>query len=678
MNPFFKELRQARVYRVAVSYAVASWLILQLAAIVSPALGLPSWTLAATIGVLLGGFTAVLWVGWLHDRRTAAEEGRPAVMRTRRHHLAFAVVSVLPAVAVAAGFVVWRRSAPLAVGAAGPAVADKSIAVLPFASLSPDQDNAYFAAGIQDEILTDLSRVADLKVISHTSVMVYASGPAHNVREIGRALGVAHVLEGSVQRAGNRVRVTAQLIDAHTDTHLWADRFDGELADIFAIQSQMAERIVASLRVRLSPGEKSAIDARPTADLAAYDLYLQARELVGGYQETADWRETLLRAVRLLDEATARDERFVLAWCLAAKAHDRLYESELDRTPSRLALEENAVAAATRLDPGLGETHLARALLLYHGPRDYAGARTELAAARAALPNSAEVFTLLSYLDRRVGRWDAALPSQDRALSLDPRNPRVLSDQTVMYDMMRLYREEIRTADAAVAAAPGSAPYFRVVKAAALLAAGQIDAARREVDRLPPDYDINGGTTFVRVCAALYGGHAAEAARLVAAYRGGQYPGVNGQLTPRAWLEALVARAAGDGAGARAALTRARVEVAAAVLQRPDDAGALAQLGLIDAGLGRKDDALREGRRAVETLPVARDALEGPGVLAALALVCAWTDEPAEAMRHLAVLARTFGGPDYGQLRFDPAWASLRGRPDFQAMLAQLDPHLEP
>ena len=680
MNAFLKELRHARVYRVAVSYAVASWLVLQLAAIVSPALGLPPWTLAAIIGVLLCGFTAVLWIGWLQDRRTVSASGPPAALRSRRHHLAFAALSVLPAVAVAAGFLVLRRQVWSPGGgppeAAGAALLEKSIAVLPFDSLSDEKSNAYFAEGIQDEILTDLAKVADLKVISRMSVQAFGPGHARNAREIGQALGVAHLLEGSVQRAAGRVRVTAQLIDTRTDAHLWAEHFDGDLADIFAIQSQMAERIVASLRAQLSSGEKSAIDARPTTDLEAYDLYLQGKKLVANFQ-AGDWRETLLKAVRLLDEATARDPRFALAWCLAAKAHDQLYFYRLDPTPARLALEENAVAEALRLQPGLGEAHLARALLFYHGRRDPAGARRELEVARAALPNDAEVYSLASYLDLRAGHWPAALAAQERALSLDPRNPTILNFQVAIYDALRLYREEIRTCEAAMAAVPEQADYFRLMKAEALLEAGQRAAARVELDALPAS-DPGGGTTYTRVCLALEDGRPDEAALVLAAYGGSDYTGVIGQITPRAWLEALVARAAGDNARTQLALAQARAAVEPGVRARPDDPAALALLGQIDAGLGRKEDALHEGRRAVEMRPVSLDAVDGPVLEAALALICAWTDEPDEAMRHLLVLAKIPGGPEYGQLRFDPAWASLRGRPDYQTMLAQLDPHLGP
>ena len=335
----------------------------------------------------------------------------------------------------------------------GTSALEKSIAVLPFENRG-DADNGYFAAGIQDEILTDLARIADLKVISRASVMAYVPTHVGNVQEIARALGVTHLLAGSVQRIAGHVRVRAQLIDARADRQLWADSFDNDLADIFRIQSEIAERIAGSLRATLSPAEKTAIDARPTADLAAYDLYLRAKELVATYSQAADWRATLLEAIRLLDEATARDGRFALAYCLAAKAHSALYYTGLDHTPARLGLQERAAAAALRLQPDLGEAHLARALWLYRGERDYADARRELAVARAALPNNAEVFLLLSYLDRREGRWSDARQNQEKATGLDPTNYAILVEQLVLYDRMRLYREFVRTADTSAASLP--------------------------------------------------------------------------------------------------------------------------------------------------------------------------------------------------------------------------------
>ena len=614
--------------------------------------------------------------------RVVPELPLPTVAATaqRRPRFGLAVVTLFALAVVGGGLAWWHRVATTAAGSGAAAVTEKSVAVLPFDNLSDDKANAYFAEGIQDEILTDLSHVADLKVISHTSVMAYGPGHAGNVREIGRALGVAHVLEGSVQRAGGKIRVNAQLIDARTDAQQWAEHFDRDASDVFAIQSEMAERIAASLKARLSPDEKTAIDARPTTDLAAHDLYVQAKELVTSYQGTTDWREPLLKAVRLLDEATARDPNFALAYCLAARAHDQLYFFNLDPTPARLTLEENAAATALRLQPNLGEAHLAQALLLYHGKRDYPGARRELAIARAALPNAAEVFSLTSYLDRREGHWDDAARNQERATSLDPRNPGVLNDQMVIHDMRREYRDEIRVAEAGLLVAPSkdATNFCRLIKAAALLEAGQLDGARAQMAEVPPDYDSNGGAMFTRVQIALYQHRPAEAAALVAGYKGGEYSGVNGLVTPRAWLEALVARAAGDPERARAALLQARGIADATVRQRPDDPASLSLLGQIDAGLGRKDDAVREGRAAAAMRPVSADAMDGPGLATALAMIYAWTGDTDAAMAALRALEKTPGGPDYGQLRYDPAWDPVRGKTGFAEMLARLDPHLAP
>ncbi len=595
--------------------------------------------------------------------------------------------ALVAAVALGLGWTHWRVTAPgpapPPVSAVLPDAPEKSVAVLPFENLSEDRANAFFADGVQEEILTNLTKVADLKVISRTSVMPYRDAAnRRNLRGIAAALGVTHIVEGSVQRAGNQVRVRAQLIDARSDAHRWAEHYDRPLDDVFAIQSEVAERIATSLRAKLSPDERAAIDARPTTDLAAYDLYLQAREFVVGVQETADWRETLLRAVRLLDEATRRDERFALAWCLAAKAHDQLYFTGLDASPQRLALQEAAVNAALRLQPNLGEAHLARARLIYRGRRGYESARRELDIARMALPNNAEVFALASYIDRRLGRWREALSNQEKAFSLDPPDPRTrsirLNDEAILYDMLRVYREEIRVADTAIKDLPESRDFFRLVKASALLSAGQTAAARAQLNLLTPGYDPNGATTYARLCAALYENQTAEAAKTLTGFQSAELPGFNSWMLPRSWVEALVARAAGDRDRAREAMRRAREGAELAVRQHPEDPFALALLGLIDAGLEHKEDALRAGRRAVEMRPVSADAMDGPGLEMALAMILAWTGEAEEAMHHLLILAKTAGGPEFGQLRYDPAWASLRNRADYQAMLAQLDPHLDP
>ncbi len=555
---------------------------------------------------------------------------------------------------------------------------EKSIAVLPFENLG-DADKGYFAAGIQDEILTDLAKIADLKVISHTSVIAFVSGHTGDVQEIGRGLGVTHLLEGHVQRVGDHVRVSATLIDVRKKgAVVWAEHYDNDLADIFRIQSEIAERIAANLRAKLSSAEKVAIDTRPTANLDAYDLYLQAKELVATYPQTADWRETLLKAVRLLDEATSLDNKFALAHCLSAKAHSFLYHTGLDPTPVHLVLQKHAADTALRLQPDLGEAHLARALWLYRGTHDYAQARTELAAASAVLPNNSEVLRLLSLIDRREGRWQDARANQEKATSVDPSNYDNITEQLVLLDRMRLYQEEIRTADAGIVSLPSSADYFRLMKAQIFLEMGRTKLARATLALLPSGYDPNGTTTYTRIYTALYDGRPDEAAKVLAAFTGNNYPGATGGMTSTAWLKVFVARAAGDGERARQALAEARDNATASVAQHPDDPAALALLGLADAGLGHKEEALREGQRAVEMLPISADAMDGPPLVGLLALICAWVGEPDAAMKHLIFLKDKFGGPDYGQLRYDPVWSALRERQDFQAMLTEMEPRPQP
>ncbi|MDQ3118514.1 MAG: FlgO family outer membrane protein [Verrucomicrobiota bacterium] len=319
-------------------------------------------------------------------------------------------------------------------------VVDKSIAVLPFQNLSKEEENAFFADGVQDEILTNLAKVADLKVISRTSVLQYKNTAARNLPEIAQALKVAHVLEGSVQRSANRVRVSAQLIDARTDTHLWAERYDRDLADVFTIQSEIARAIVDQLQARLSPNEKAALDERPTADLAAYDLYLRAKQLVHKLALNNPKPE-LLEAVRLLDEAVARDPAFLLAHSLAASTHDEIYRAKYDRTPARLALAEASVETIERLRPNSGEAHLARATHLYSAYRDYDRAREELAKAEASLPNNAEIHRLLGFIDRSQGRWEDSIRRLKKAAELDPRDASLLTQLTGSYRALRRYSE---------------------------------------------------------------------------------------------------------------------------------------------------------------------------------------------------------------------------------------------
>ncbi|HJX82206.1 MAG TPA: hypothetical protein VJ248_09255, partial [Candidatus Udaeobacter sp.] len=354
--------------------------------------------------------------------------------RRARARLAAIAGALLLLAGIIAGFlIVSKKSAKRTLTAP-----EKSIAVLPFENLSEEKANAFFADGVQDEILTDLAKVADLKVISRTSVIGYRDTAGRNLRKIGQELGVAHLLEGSVQRSGNRVRVNAQLVDTRTDAHLWAQTYDRDLADVFAIQSEIAKTIADQLQAKLSPSEKSAIERPPTNDITAFDLYTGAKDLLLTGSVGTTGKADLLQAIDLLNQAVARDPSFSEAYCRLAEAHDSLYYFGHDHTSARLALAEAAIEAASRLRPNAGETHLARARNIYQGYFDYDGALAELELARQTLPNDSRVFELMGYIQRgQQGRYEESTRTLERALELDPRNVVVLQ-QIAAFNYPRL------------------------------------------------------------------------------------------------------------------------------------------------------------------------------------------------------------------------------------------------
>jgi TolB-like protein/Tfp pilus assembly protein PilF len=554
-----------------------------------------------------------------------------------------------------------------------PPLSSKSIAVLPFENLSDEKQNAYFTDGVQNEILANLAKVADLKVISRTSVTLYKSGNPRNLREIGQQLGVAHVLEGSVQRVLNRVRVTAQLIDARTDAHLWAQTYDRDLADVFAIQSEIAKTIADQLQAKLSPGEKNAIEQRPTSDLEAHDFYLRAIPLIDLAPMSQISKDNLLQAVDLLNQALARDPAFVLAYCKLANAHDSLYLQGLDHTAARLSMAEAAVNAALRLRPDSGDAHLALARHLY-SDLDYDRARAELEIARATLPNDPRIYELSGYIDRRQSRWSEAARNLERALELDPRNAFLLDQLAASYQMLRSYQDETAALDRALALRPDD-PDFQLERALADLQ-GRADTRRLHntiATLLAKDPAFAKKTAPIRVLLALCERDIVAAEAALAALGGGTY-GPNAVQFSRSFGEGMVARVRGDEAAARAAFTRARARQEEILRAQPDYAPALCVLGLIDAGLGRKDDALREGRRAIELLPVTKDSANGPALLHFFAVICAWTGEKDLALKQLDLAVQHPGPLSYGPLRLHPYWDPLRGDPRFEKIVASLAP----
>ena len=563
-------------------------------------------------------------------------------------------------------------SSPSPAAAAVSSVPEKSVAVLPFANLSANQENAFFTDGVQDQILTELARIADLKVISRTSVLQYKSGAARNLREIGQQLGVAHLLEGSVQRAGNKVRVNAQLIDTRTDAHLWAENYDRPLDDVFAIQSEIAKAIANQLQAKIAPNEKAAMEKPPTTDLPAYDLYLRAQALFADTTDVIHAREKLPQAERVLNEAVARDPHFLLAWCLLARVRGQLYWLGFDHTGARLESTNAAVQTALRLQPDAGEPHLALADYYYHGFRDYERARSELAIARRTLPNNAEVFEYTGYIDRRQGHWEEATRNLERAIDLDPRNNFTLQQLALTYQPERRYADQLRIYDRALTIVPGD-PATRISRARIPLDwRGDIKPFQTMLATLvteDPTVASDVDDADIAVCERT----PAAAARALTNFprEGVATYGVN---VPHAYYEGFFARLEGDSAKAKAAFTVARSEVEKTLEKEPDFAAALSLLGMIDAGLGRKEEAIREGRRACELLPILKDAVDGPVLGANLAQIYVWTGDKDSAIEQIAVVERVPNNLSYGLLKLDPRWDSLRGDPRFEKIVADLAP----
>src|SRR5256885_13295867 len=451
MNPgnFLAELKRRNVYKVAVAYAVVAWLLIQAASILFPTFEAPPWIMKVFVAIVALGFPVALVIAWAFESSPKGIDRTMIADALNRHSRgrAWIYVVVIGALLSVALFFLGRFSARNSVTPQQDAIwarshppTDKSIAVLPFDNLSRDPDNAFFAEGVQDEILTDLAKVADLKVISRTSVMQYKDAAARNLREIGRQLGVAHLLEGSVQRAAGKVRVNAQLIDARNDAHVWAQTYDRDLADVFAIQSEIAQTIAEQLRARLSPAERAAISQPPTTDVVANDLYVRAQAL--DYQANDPGaKEGLLEGVRLLEEAVKRDPNFLLAYCLLCEINLDIYWGAFDHTDARREQANRALQRAEQIRPDAGEVHLQKGAYAYHGFRDYERARIELELARRLLPNSGQLYTYLAAVDRRQARWDDAIRNFARACELDPRNVFIFEESSFTHFGLKHFAE---------------------------------------------------------------------------------------------------------------------------------------------------------------------------------------------------------------------------------------------
>ena len=605
---------------------------------------------------------------WLNHEpiraRSTGMFGRGRKWVHRKPTLALLILS-LAGLAAAIGWNVWKSEFV-------PSTAVTGIAVLPFENLSEEKESTFFADGVQDDILTKLAKIRDLKVISRTSAMQYRGN--QNVHEIGAALGVSHILQGSIRKSGTQLHLNAQLIDTRTDIHVWAEQYDCDLNSVFAAQSAIALKVADQLHAKLSTTEKLDMARPPTANLTAFEFYTRAKNLVLMMSFTTSTKANLLQAADLLNQAVAHDSSFFQAYCLLTHTHDLLYFFGYDRTPERLALAESAIQAAFRLRPDSGEAHLARAENLYRGYLDYDGALTELELARQSLPNDPMVFELKGYIERRRGKQQDALQSLEGAVDLDPRNFFTLQQIAASYDLLQRYADEATMLERALSIKPDDLD----TKVARALMEVDWKADTRPLHRLIDEIrtknpaDVENVADSWLICALAERDSIAAKAALNASSENPLSDDVI-QFN-RSFVEGVIARMTNDADKARAAFAAARAAQEKTVQAQPNYGPPLCVLGLIDAALGRKEDALREGRRAVELLPVEKDAINGPRMIAQLAMIAAWAGEKDLGCEQLAIAIRPPAPITYGQLKLMPFWDPLRGEPCFEKIVGSLAP----
>ncbi len=568
----------------------------------------------------------------------------------------------IAALIIAGGFTFFlahRSAKPTVTQAPSPPPVEipaKSIAVLPFDDFAAAGGSSYFADGVQDDILTDLAKAEDLKVISRSGASAYREG-VRDVRGIRQELGVAYVLEGSVRRQNNRVRVNVQLIDTESDVQVWAEQYERKLDDLFALQSELSQAIVTQLKGKLSAREKAAIESRPTANMPAYDLYLQAKAALGQY----DYE----KAIKLLDDAIARDGKFALAHCLLTDAHLYIYRFGWDQSKRHLEQAKASAETALQLAPNLPEAHLAKAQFYYNGLRDYEKTLAELAIAPPSPDARAKFFDLTALAERRLGRWQKALRDGQKALELDPHDPFIAAEVIQSYMFLRRYPAAEELAHKARKLFTTDEAPFWFYEAESVLAQGDPARARTVLEAAPPEArERNLGLVWI----AFY---ERDFNRALKEIEGAPEPPVRTTQASNELLKGTVARAQGDTEKSKQAFNKAR-EILEEVLQKqPEHPTTLINLAWAHAGLGRKADALRLSQQAVELQPSWRDAAEGPGLAAMQAQIQAWIGEKESAINQLASIAKQPAGPSYGELKLDPAWDDLRGDTRFEKLVEE-------
>jgi TolB-like protein/Flp pilus assembly protein TadD len=673
MNPgnFFSELRRRNVYRVAVAYAIVAWLITQIATQTFPVLEIPNWCVRLVIVLLALGFPIALIMAWAYEltpeglKRTEEVAPAQSIRRTTGQKLNGLIIGVL---VCAVAFLIYQRyfSTPSASG-----IPEKSIAVLPFENFSDDKENAFFADGIQDDILTSLAKIHDLKVISRTSVMPYRGATKNNLPQIAQALGVVNVLEGSVRRGGNRVVVSVQLIDARNDRHLWAKRYDRPLADSLGLQGELASEIATELRATLSPEEKGRVETKPTENPDAYVLYLKAR----GYESNADrLYEDFKLAERLYGEAIQHDPSFALAHARLSATLARIYHWFAPSEELKTRIKQSA-DKALELKPDLGEGRLALGLYYYWIEANYDKALEQLRLAAAALPNDSEIGYVSAAIRRRQGKWNEGLELLKRSQAVDPGNANVGSEIAFTYAFIHDWPQARQMYDRVVALAPESAN-FKITRAYIdFYADGKTDTLKTALAEIPAGVDPSGLVTRARWDLAMLERDYAAADSAMASYALDVFQS-DGMPMPKSFFRGCTALARGDSATAQAQFAAALPAFETALKEAPTTGLRHANLGLLYSFMGRKEDAIREGKRAVELEPETKDAVGAPWMNGFLAMIYVRTGDLDSA---LPLLERALASPfpvdntncciTYNDVRKRWQWDPARNDPRFVTLL---------
>jgi TolB-like protein/Tfp pilus assembly protein PilF len=662
MTGFFEEVKRRKVYRVAAAYIIAAGGIIQLASATFPAWELPNWALRLVILLVLVGFPIALILAWAFDITAQGIRATPdttaPTTRRRRNIIMLIVTGVI--ISAATGFFLLPRVAAHKV--------DKSIAVLPFENLSDEKENAYFADGVQDDVLTNLSKISDLRVISRTSVMQYRGRPT-NLREIGKALGVSNILEGSVRRSGNRVRVNVQLIDANTDEHVWANDYDRDVTDVFAIQSDLAREIANALQAKLSPAEKSQMTRKPTENGEAYLAFVQAHDLSCAWEDPAK----LKQSEQLYQRAVDLDPNFALALARYSQLESwmlRTHEGTREHRDKARSLAERAL----QLQPDLPEAHLALGFSYYYGDNNYDAALREFEIAQRGLPNESEVYLAIGAIQRRQGKWAESTANLEKAASLNPKDTWPLQNLVFNYQMLRDFDAANRTVDRALQISPQAIGLWGIKVKLAIAEKGDFGVYEQALEKMKsfPMSDeerlkMIGGQANLLLAERKY----QEVLQLAASVPDDSFAAVPGSLAFKYFPIGIAHKALGDDAAARAAFLKAKSILEEQLKQKPDDADLRVQFAKLLAWLGEKDAAIAEAQRAIDLRPESKDAFEGPQITEQVAQIYTILGDNARAIELLDGLLSRPSEVTLQTLKVNPAWDPLRNDPGFQALFVK-------